>query len=894
MYLNVNEVETALTLAAAAPYDGFTQLIPLPNLTWEGRQCHAVKIGRGQSANRPAVYFLGGVHAREWGSADILITFITQLQNAYNLGIGVTFGARVFTVGEIQDIVDTLDIIVFPQANPDGRQYSMTVDANWRKNRRITWPNDVVCPGVDINRNYDFLWDFGRYFSPLSMVMTSSSPCDYEAYCGPAAFSEPETMNCRWIFDQFPNIGAFIDVHSWGEDILYSWGDDESQAADPAMNFQNAMYDGQRGMKMDAYQEYLPGGDAARAVALANTLKNAIQDVRGTAYTVKPSFAMYPTSGASDDYAYSRHFVDPNWNKVLAYTLEWGTQPHTPYSEMTNIISEVTCGLFAFVLDICNKENAMAWQTNGNGATNPLSNFLGTTDKEPVVIKTNGAEVLRITEAGKVGIGTAAPSAGLEIEKGATNDHALHLRSSGPGWGSGLQLINTGPGAKTFGIYSGQDGILHFADVDNSVDRLVITKDGKVGIGTTAPSAGLEIEKGATNDHALHLRSSGPGWGSGLQLINTGPGAKTFGIYSGHEGILHFADVDNSVDRLLITKDGNIGIGTIAPNNKLTIISDSSQHAAALVQNSAGFLALGALANGDVPSIAGVGMGAAAGVQGHAVQTTGTSFGVVGTVGGAEPPNIEVEFNGGAGVLGQSDGGIGVVGFSSTGAGMSGFTDSIGNGCEGSVASGQGAGVHGSTPDSDAVAVFGWNSGGGQAGRFLGDVQVSGTLTSSNKGFRIDHPLDPDRKYLIHSSVESPDMLTVYSGVITTGDDGEATVELPSYFEALNRDFRYQLTVIREFAQAIVSREVENNTFVIRTDRPRVKVSWQVTGVRRDRYAEAHRLPVEEEKPDGDRGRHLHPDLYAIPGRDRMRPIGQIDSTFRGIVRKRPLEKIFG
>src|SRR5215469_3442657 len=101
-YLNVTEVESALATAAAAPYAGFTQLITLPNTTWEGRTCRAIKIANGGGARRPGVYFLGGVHSREWGSADILINFIEQLEQAYHSNTGLTFGNRIFSVSDIQ------------------------------------------------------------------------------------------------------------------------------------------------------------------------------------------------------------------------------------------------------------------------------------------------------------------------------------------------------------------------------------------------------------------------------------------------------------------------------------------------------------------------------------------------------------------------------------------------------------------------------------------------------------------------------------------------------------------------------------------------------------------------------------------------------------------------
>jgi len=306
--------------------------------------------------SRPGVYFLGGIHSREWGSCDILINFIEQLEQAFLNNTGLTFGTQTFRAEDIQTIVNTLDIIVFPQANPDGRNYSMNTDAMWRKNRRTAPPNSSApgssCTGVDLNRNYDFLWNFPVYFSPSAAIEDSTNPCDYQLYNGPSAFSEPESQNAKWIFDNFPNIGFFIDCHSYSQDILYSWGDDEDQSTDPTMNFQNPAYNGQRGVSGDAYKEYIPSSDLTTAIHLANTFHDGIQALRGTDYTVKPSFNLYPTAGTSDDYAYSRHFVDASKNKILAYTLEWGLEFQPVYSEMQNIIQEITSGLLAFCLEV--------------------------------------------------------------------------------------------------------------------------------------------------------------------------------------------------------------------------------------------------------------------------------------------------------------------------------------------------------------------------------------------------------------------------------------------------------------------------------------------------------------------------------------------------------------
>lgn len=170
--------------------------------------------------------------------------------------------------------------------------------------------------------------------------------------------------------------------------------------------------------------------------------------------------------------------------------------------------------------------------------------------------------------------------------------------------------------------------------------------------------------------------------------------------------------------------------------------------------------------------------------------------------------------------------------------------------------------------------VFGAATGSGTnyAGYFQGDVHVTGTLTAGTKSFKIDHPLDPENKYLVHTSVESPDMMNIYNGNVTTDGTGRAVVELPAYFGALNQDFRYQLTVIGAFAQAIVAEEIRSNRFVIKTDKPNVKVSWQVTGVRKDPYAVAHRNPVEVEKPPQERGRYMHAVEWKQPPEKALAP----------------------
>jgi hypothetical protein len=244
---------------------------------------------------------------------------------------------------------------------------------------------------------------------------------------------------------------------------------------------------------------------------------------------------------------------------------------------------------------------------------------------------------------------------------------------------------------------------------------------------------------------------------------------------------------------------------------------------------------------------------------------------------------------------GQSDSGFGVVGSSKSTVGVFGFSESL-DAMYGFSLSG--IGVYGESNRNDAVVgvghdndhagvvgahrgrgngVYGENLSGGYAGYFYGDVHVRGTLSKGAGSFTIDHPLDPANKRLSHSFVESPDMMNIYNGNIITDGEGNATVTLPAYFRCLNREFRYQLTVIEQFAQAIVSHEIKENQFSIETDKPRVKVSWMVTGIRQDAYANAHRIPVEEVKPEEERGRYLNPELFGQPAEN-----GVAQARFRG------------
>ena len=211
-------------------------------------------------------------------------------------------------------------------------------------------------------------------------------------------------------------------------------------------------------------------------------------------------------------------------------------------------------------------------------------------------------------------------------------------------------------------------------------------------------------------------------------------------------------------------------------------------------------------------------------------------------------------------MLGESDNNIGVYGNSASGTGVYGQSASK-YGLYGECNSGVGAGIYAkNTVTTSYAGIFEGNV------KITRDLYILGTLHKSAGAFRIDHPLDPANKYLSHSFVESPDMMNIYNGNVITDASGNAVINLPNWFEALNKDFRYQLTIVgEEFAQTRVSQKISDNQFRIKTDKPNIEVSWQVTGIRKDAYAEQHRIKVEELKPERERGKYLHPELYGQP-----------------------------
>jgi hypothetical protein len=371
----------------------------------------------------------------------------------------------------------------------------------------------------------------------------------------------------------------------------------------------------------------------------------------------------------------------------------------------------------------------------------------------------------------------------------------------------GVTYATIGNTAGVFGTSASPTGIGVFGSA-------AATTGANMGVmGITYSTSGFGVYSAGPLGNTGDLRQDINGYNPGAVTpggIRFGSGNTGEGIASARQGTVNLNGIDlytNFIQRLSVTNVGYIGIGTTAPANQLEVHAQSS----------------------SVNAITALGFSGASG-SGLAGAT-----GLAATGGNADASS-------------SSSGGVGITASGGTGGANFG-PDGVGGIFAGGAGLGLGDGI-------DAYA------GSGYAGVFHGDIDVTGAITAGTKDFKIDHPLDPANKYLYHTSVESSEMMNIYTGNATTNVDGVVTVQLPDWFEGLNTDFRYQLTVIGVFAQAMVSREIENHQFQIRTNLANVKVSWQVTGVRRDAYAQAHPLVVEQKKEERLRGFYIHPDLY--------------------------------
>lgn len=433
---------------------------------------------------------------------------------------------------------------------------------------------------------------------------------------------------------------------------------------------------------------------------------------------------------------------------------------------------------------------------------------------------------------------------------------------------SGQVMATDGSGQLSWTSPGGGGGSNGWVDDGTTVRLETVTDD--VGIGTTTPSGKLHAEGDGpyagyfTTDHAsdtthvIHAEYTGSTANDAVAVYGKsepqdfyGIGGKFESSYIGVEGISNPGGSNASYSYTGVSGRAfggiatNIGMMGQAANCALAYgVWGSAQNGSS---NTIGVIGDANLTSGTI----------ATGVEGQAFGGSNANKGVNGVAG---KPGANWNY----GVMGQGQdaaiGNIGVFGACNTNTGWK-------RGVSGSAqGTGTNYGTYGSAQGGTTnYGVYGTVTGSGYAGYFDGDLHTTGTLSKAAGSFKIDHPLDPENKYLQHSFVESPDMMNIYNGNITTDADGMAVVTMPEYFSVLNKDFRYQLTVMGQFAQAIVLEKLADNSFTIKTDKPEVEVSWQVTGIRHDPYAQANRIEVEVNKPTSEIGTLMHPKLYGQP-----------------------------
>jgi len=514
------------------------------------------------------------------------------------------------------------------------------------------------------------------------------------------------------------------------------------------------------------------------------------------------------------------------------------------------------------------------------------------------ILNTNNCTAANNCGNVNVGIGTTTPGATLDVEapsgstgptvnfgstanpaaltvNGTANFAGLVNFSSAQTFPSLLSASNTFTGVETFegevnlwppsgtgyGLNVSGGGVSVYANASGS-NSIGVSATGTTGVDAEGTSYGVYgIGSGSTN--AVGVYGAGQ---FGLYGWANGSGVGSYGVYGYAPG-----GVGTATDFIGVYGYGaNVGVsgtGTIGVSG-YTSTAKNSGVAGTDASTAGGYGVWGISTNGT-------------GVYGNG--TTGV-YGITITACGSAPcpagvAGMDNSAGGAVGVSATSANGTGVeassTGYSGTGV-VASSTGEFGYGVVANSTGSQGVGVQGMVGTTGycmtATGVCGsgttgvYGHGTGYAGYFVGNVDVVGTLSKTQGSFKIDHPLDPANKYLYHSFVESPDMMNIYNGNSVLDDKGSAWITLPDYFEALNRDFRYQLTAVGAPGPNLyIAQEIAGNRFQIAGGTPGGKVSWQVTGIRKDAYAKAHPIVPEVEKTGDERGRYLHPVEHGQP-----------------------------
>ncbi len=471
------------------------------------------------------------------------------------------------------------------------------------------------------------------------------------------------------------------------------------------------------------------------------------------------------------------------------------------------------------------------WSLTGNSGIDPATQFLGTADNQPLELRVNGARVLRIESSEDAVNQMSAPnwiggSSGNTIDAEVTG---AVLAGGGTYGGEAMpNRVNS-----DFGVVGGGVGN-QAGDVARPSARCATVAGGHRNEATGMSA----VVSGGSANRAVGSLSTVPG-GLSNEATNDYTFAAGRRAKATLQGQFVWADSADADFTPSVANSFNV-----RATNGMRVEAANTQYAAEFV-NAVG---------GD-------------GVRATTNVSRGNACAAVYAVNNGSSPALYARST--AGNAAYLDGRLEVVGPLSVHHASSTYAAELVN-----TGTGDGIDVFSRTSlGTNYAAVYAYNDGsspaisaqstGGTAAYLSGNVTVTGTLTKGAGSFKIDHPLDPANKTLSHSFVESPDMMNVYNGNAALDAKGEAWVELPAWFETLNRDFRYQLTAMGGPGPSLhIADKVKGNRFRIAGGTPGLEVSWQVTGIRQDPYANAHRIQVEEQKPAGEVGTYLHPKAY--------------------------------
>jgi len=473
---------------------------------------------------------------------------------------------------------------------------------------------------------------------------------------------------------------------------------------------------------------------------------------------------------------------------------------------------------------------AQTGQAVANVASGPTA-FAGKTSTQVVTVKQNGP--------GKAIVATAASGPGIASTGGTIGV----IGTAASAAGSGVQGVSPGTGVSGVATGSNNGSVGVFGNA-SSATGLVFGVNGSTS-STTGGSSGVIGFEGATTGAVYGVNGS-----------TTSAGNGSAGVFGNEEATS--GQVAGVYGTTPSTSNGSAGVygNESATTGQVNGVSGTTASTANFAAGVNGFASATSGAVFGVTGSTNSSTSGASGVNGYEGASSGGPFyGVSGYAAGT----------GGIGVFGSAEAtsgfAVGVEGATASPSGMAGqFVNVSGSGL---VIAGQSG--------SNFTTVFTVDASGN--GYFGGALNVKGNLTKGSGSFKIDDPLDPANKYLSHSFVESPDMMDIYNGVVTLDAHGAAWVDLPAYFEALNRDYRYQLTSIgRPQPKLYIAGEISARRFKIAGGKPGGRVSWMVTGIRYDAYANANRILVEENKPPEEQGRYLHPELFGAPAAQAIGP----------------------